>query len=773
MSDGPPTVLVANRGEIAVRIMRTLRRLGMRSVAIHGDGDAEARHVRAADTAVRVGGAALADSYLNGAAIIAAAHASGATMVHPGYGFLSENAGFARACADAGLVFVGPPPEAIDAMGDKIRAKATVAAAGVPLLPGFAERRPGDADDPAGAGDGTTDAGDGAPGPVAAAGPMDDGALARAAEQVGYPLLIKPSAGGGGKGMRLVRAPGELAAAAAAARREAAAAFGDATLLVERFVEQPRHIEVQVLADAHGGVVHLGERECSLQRRHQKIVEEAPSPLLTPAQRSAMGEAAVAAAKACGYVGAGTVEFIVRGSGPEPEYAFLEMNTRLQVEHPVTEAVVAIGGRRGIDLVELQLRIAQGEPLPFSQADIGMSGHAVESRVYAEDPAQDFLPTGGRVLLLEEPGGEGVRVDSGIETGTEVTSAYDPMLAKVVAWGADRRAALERMDTALAGYTLLGCGTNVAFLRRLLRHPDVVAGDLTTGLTERARPGLVAGPGTADAPGERELDAAAAADHQLGLEPAGPAADRFDIPDGWRIGGRAWTTWRLRTPRRDIVSVRVRRAAAAGAAPPAGTGAGRSGVLGHQGDGAGAGPVGPLDYEVSVAGADPVRVRAARSADGRALTVSVDGRTTRYARARDGADLWLGSAGSAWRFHEEPAVAPTRGSAQAGDGSLRSPMPGTVLAVAVEEGQHVTAGTPVVIVEAMKMEHAITAPVDGVVTRLDARAGRAVAMDALLATIAPVSPGSSDVPAHAETPPGAPTAPVDPDRPVSPATSKE
>ncbi|MFC7330652.1 biotin carboxylase N-terminal domain-containing protein [Marinactinospora rubrisoli] len=745
-----PTVLVANRGEIAVRVMRTLRRLGLRSVAIHTAADAGAPHTRAADVAVQVGDGGTA-GYLDGPAVIAAAHATGATMIHPGYGFLSENADFARACAAAGLVFVGPPPEAIEAMGDKIRAKRTVADAGVPLLPGFAER-------------------DGAP--------MSDDELLRAAAEVGYPLLIKPSAGGGGKGMRLVREPSELPDAAAAARREARGAFGSDTLLVERFVERPRHIEVQVLADSHGAVLHLGERECSLQRRHQKIIEEAPSPLLTPAQRAAMGEAAVAAAKACGYVGAGTVEFIVAGAptGPaatgdpaagadggqadvevpgEPlassqthqgltlppqdpslwtdavDYAFLEMNTRLQVEHPVTEAVVTVGGRRGIDLVELQLRIALGEPLPFTQADIDLTGHAVEARVYAEDPARDFLPTGGSVLLLDEPRGPDVRVDSGLAEGAAVGSAYDPMLAKVVAWAPDRAAALRRLDTALGEYTLLGCTTNVAFLRRLLRHPEVTAGRLDTGLTERARPHLA--PAT-DPP--EEVYAAAALDCQLALEPPGPVLDRFDVPDGWRVGGPAWTPWRLRAPGGEPVTVRVRRDARR-----------------------------PHHYQVRVADGPVVAATAARTTGGRALEVSYGGRTYRYARAeRDGggagiaphdtapeATLWLGSGGSAWRIAEQPALAPARATAAAGDGTVRSPMPGTVLAVPVEPGARVRAGAPVAVVEAMKMEHTVTAPLDGVITRLEVRPGQPVAMDTILAVIAPESPETPATPAGAAT----------------------
>ncbi|WP_254903995.1 ATP-binding protein [Streptomonospora nanhaiensis] len=745
--------------------------MGLRTVAVHSTADAGARHVRAADTAVCVGGAALSDSYLNAPAIVAAAQAAGARMVHPGYGFLAENAAFARLCAEAGLVFIGPPPEAIEAMGDKIRAKREVAAAGVPLLPGFAEE-PGR--------------------------PMDDTALERAAADVGYPLLIKPSAGGGGKGMRVVEGPGELAAAAAAARREARAAFGDDTLLVERLVRRPRHIEVQVLADAHGNVVHLGERECSLQRRHQKIVEEAPSPLLTPEQRAAMGRAAVAAARACGYVGAGTVEFIVQppreepgggagggaagaghgetgalgeplsssqpeagspaphhlrplgttaatADGPAPgapsptaapglSYAFLEMNTRLQVEHPVTEAVVAVNGRRGIDLVELQVRVARGEPLPFTQEDLALDGHAVESRVYAEDPAQGFLPTGGRVLLLAEPEGPGVRVDSGLDEGTEVTSAYDPMLTKVVTWAPDRAAALDRMDAALAGYTLLGCDTNVAFLRRLLRTPRVRAGDLSTDLTPQLAPALVPADG-ADV--DDGLLAAAAADHQLGLEPDPRTADRFAVPDGWRLGARAWTTWRLRAPRRGPAAVRLRRRAE-------GTTAGTAG-----------GPEAPVAYEASVDGGPPFAIDAARTPDGRTLVVTVHGRTLRYARATDPAGLWLGRDGAAWRFTDDPRLAPVRGGGAAADGAVRSPMPGTVLSVAVAPGDRVVAGSPVAVVEAMKMEHTVTAPLDGTVTELHARPGQPVAMDEVLAAItpeaapAPRDPGAA--PASAST----------------------
>ena len=428
-------VLVANRGEIAVRIIRTLRALGLRSVAVYSDADAGARHVRAADLAIRLGPAPAAESYLNAGAILAAAAASGAQAVHPGYGFLSENAAFARACAAAGLVFIGPPPAAIEAMGDKITAKATVAAAGVPVVPG------------------------------AGAAGLADTDLAAAVARIGFPVLIKPSAGGGGKGMRLVRAAGDLPAALEGARREARAAFGDDTLLAERYVERPRHIEIQVLADGHGHVIHLGERECSLQRRHQKIIEEAPSPLLDEPSRAAMGAAAVEAARSVGYVGAGTVEFIVSGDRPQ-EFWFLEMNTRLQVEHPVTELVT------GWDLVELQVRVAAGEHLPVRQDQVRLTGHAIEARVYAEDPARGFLPTGGKVLALREPDLPHVRVDSGLAENMTVSSAYDPMLAKVIAHGADRGDALRRLDAALADTAVLGVTTNIAFLRALLSHPE-------------------------------------------------------------------------------------------------------------------------------------------------------------------------------------------------------------------------------------------------------------------------------------------------------------
>ncbi len=672
-------VLVANRGEIAVRVIATLRALGIASVAVYSDADATARHVLEADESWRIGKAPAAESYLNIDAIVAAAVAAGAEAVHPGYGFLAENARFARACADAGLVFVGPPPAAIEAMGDKIAAKATVTAAGVPVVPG------------------------------AGAAGMPDEELIGSLNERWFPVLIKPSAGGGGKGMRVVPAPAELPAALAAARRTAVAAFGDGTLLVERYLPAPRHIEIQVLADSFGQVVHLGERECSLQRRHQKIIEEAPSPLLSPAQRASMGAAAVAAARSVGYVGAGTVEFIVAGDAPD-DFFFMEMNTRLQVEHPVTELVY------GLDLVEWQLRVAAGEALPagFPPA---MNGHAVEARVYAEDPARGFLPTGGVVLDVRAPRGPGVRVDSGLTPGAAVTSDYDPMLAKVAAWGPDRATALRRLDAALAGTVVLGVTTNVSFLRGLLADPDVRAGRLDTGLVERIAGAGAPGVSRNFMTGEAEALAAAALARVLALEPAGPVTDPWAVPDGWRPGDRAWTKFRL-SPGAGAapVEVRVRGLASAGA-------------------------------EVAVGDGDPVaaraELRAARplATPASELVVTVSARTVRYAYAVEdgphGPVTWLGRDGAAWAIADAPPAALRGARAGSADGTVRSPMPGTVLAVHVSLGQAVTAGQPVLVVEAMKMEHTVTAPVDGVIAELAAKAGQQVAMEETLAVIGP------------------------------------
>ena len=454
-------LLIANRGEIALRIIRACRELGIEAVAIYSDADAAAPHVRAADVAMRVGPAPAAESYLNIGAVVDAARASGADAVHPGYGFLSERAAFAEACAAAGLIFVGPPAAAIDAMGSKIGARRLMEQAGVPVVPGSAP-------------DDQTDAG-----------------VAAAAGAIGFPVLVKASAGGGGKGMRVARDAASLAEAVPAARREAQAAFGDGTLYVERLIERPRHVEIQVFADTHGHAVHLFERECSIQRRHQKVIEESPSPVLTPALRARMGEAAVAAARACGYVNAGTIEFLVDdrdGRGDAARFYFLEMNTRLQVEHPVTEGVT------GTDLVRAQLRVAAGGPLPWRQEDLVQRGHAIECRVYAEDPASGFLPQAGPLLLYREPAGPGIRVDSGVEEGAEVPVQYDPMLAKLIATGETRDAATARAIAALRSFPVLGVRTNIPFLIDVLRHPAFASGDIDTAFIDRHLDDLLRSP---------------------------------------------------------------------------------------------------------------------------------------------------------------------------------------------------------------------------------------------------------------------------------------
>ncbi|MGW7545121.1 acetyl/propionyl/methylcrotonyl-CoA carboxylase subunit alpha [Streptomyces sp. NPDC054770] len=630
------TVLVANRGEIAVRVIRTLRSLGVRSVAVYSDADADARHVREADTAVRIGPAPAGESYLSVERLLAAAAVSGAQAVHPGYGFLAENAAFAQACAEAGLVFIGPPAEAIALMGDKIRAKETVAAAGVPVVPGGR-----------------------------------DPELADAARELGAPVLLKPSAGGGGKGMRLVRDLRDLEDEIAAARREARASFGDDTLLVERWIDRPRHIEIQVLADGHGNVVHLGERECSLQRRHQKVIEEAPSVLLDEDTRAAMGEAAVQAARSCGYVGAGTVEFIVPGADPS-SYYFMEMNTRLQVEHPVTELVT------GLDLVEWQLRVAAGERLGFAQEDVRLTGHAVEARICAEDPARGFLPTGGTVLLLDEPSGDGVRTDSGLGEGTEVGSRYDPMLSKVIAYGPDRATALRKLRRALAETVTLGVQTNAGFLRRLLAHPAVVAGELDTGLVERVVDDLV----STDVPDE--VYEAAAAVRLEALKPAAGQAwtDPFSVPGGWRLGG---------TPRPVTFHLRVQD---------------------------------PVEYAP----------RGTHTVTADRVSVTLDGVRHTFHRAAD----WIGRDGDAWQVRDHDTVAASLSrTVRSGADSLTAPMPGTVTVVKVAVGDDVTAGQSLLVVEAMKMEHVISAPHAGTVAELDVQPGATVAMDQVLAVIAP------------------------------------
>nr|WP_273541846.1 biotin carboxylase N-terminal domain-containing protein [Microbacterium cremeum] len=657
-------VLVANRGEIARRVIRTLRRLGIRSVAVYSDADADAPHVREADDAVRIGPAAASASYLSIDAVIAAARESGAEAIHPGYGFLSENVGFARACAAAGIVFIGPGERALEVMGDKIRSKEHVIGHGVPTVPGFS-----------------------------AAG-LTDAEIAAAAEATGYPLLVKPSAGGGGKGMQVVRSATELPEALATARRVAGAAFGDDTLLLERLIERPRHIEVQVLADSHGAVIHLGERECTLQRRHQKVIEEAPSPVVDAATRARLGAAACAAAASVDYRGAGTVEFLVAGDRPD-EFFFIEMNTRLQVEHPVTELVT------GIDLVEQQLLIAAGRPLALAQDEIRLDGHAIEARVYAESPERGFLPATGDVLVWRPA--EGVRTDAAVESGSVVSADYDPMIAKVIAHGADRGQALERLDAALAETVLLGVDTNIGFLRELLAEPAVRAGDMDTGLIDRMPPS------SAPEPTSTALAAAAAARRDRRDETRAVAASAlWRARSGWRAGAPAApATVAVESESGEIATV-----PAPFVGPVAGVAAS------------------PLPDARVIGHSDEV---------GASVDVAVDG---------DGW-VWVHADGATHRLRPltrrqamEKRLAARERDAAATDPELRAPMPGAVVALHVADGATVAAGDRIVSIEAMKMEHPVIAPHGGVV-RLDVATGEQVRRDQVLAHVSP----STD-PAH-------------------------
>ncbi|UKA55840.1 biotin/lipoyl-binding protein [Arthrobacter sp. FW305-BF8] len=743
------TVLVANRGEIACRVIRTLRAMGLRSVAVYSDADAGARHVREADAAVRIGPAAAAQSYLSIDAIIRACQDTGAQAVHPGYGFLSENADFARALEAAGIAFIGPGVEALDVMGDKIRSKNHVARYGVPVVPGIAE--PG----------------------------MTDEELIAAAPAVGFPLLIKPSAGGGGKGMHAVDRPEDLPSALATARRVAASAFGDDTLFLERLVTSPRHIEVQVLADTHGNVIHLGERECSLQRRHQKVIEEAPSPLLESladgeAVRARIGEAACQGARSVHYTGAGTVEFLVSDDSPD-EFFFMEMNTRLQVEHPVTEMVT------GIDLVEWQVRIAGGEVLTVGQDDVVLNGHAAEARVYAETPHRNFLPSSGEVVLLDERGslltprgrpafqgpaapGTGhlqtrdVRIDSSLLPGLEISSDYDPMLSKVIAWGTDRKAALDKLDAALERYTVLGIDTNVEYLRLLINDEDVRAGRLDTTLIDRKMPEL----GFRDI-GSTELAAAALwlwLGEAGGLEPGGvePGGRRsgirspWDSARGWRLVAPA--PWRLSfgLPGGAMATVAITwpggGAADAGHALVSVDGGPERTVRipGPAADAAGR----------EAAGADAARPRAEPNGPGLSvITLKVedqqhtfaisgsremepDGDHRRKARPRH---VYVGSGGWSCGLEVltresrlERVLAAVEREEGAADPEVRSPMPGTVVAVPVRDGELVTAGQVLLSVEAMKMEHQLVAEVSGTV-HISVSTGDLVKADQVVATI--------------------------------------
>jgi propionyl-CoA carboxylase alpha chain len=641
-------LLVANRGEIAARVMRTAHAMGIATVAVHSDPDADAPFVRLADEAVRLAGASPADTYLRGDLVVAAAQATGADAVHPGYGFLSENAGFARACAAAGLTFVGPSPDAIASMGSKLEAKALMEKAGVPVLPG--------------------------------ATVTDDTDLAAVAGDIGFPLLVKAAFGGGGRGMRVVEDPDALPAAVEGARREAASAFGDGTVFLERFLVDPRHVEVQILGDAHGEVVHLFERECSIQRRYQKIVEESPSPAVDDALRAELGAAAVAAGKAIGYTGAGTVEFVLDRHG---RFFFLEVNTRLQVEHPVTELVT------GLDLVALQLRVAEGEPLPPEVTGVTLSGHAVEARLYAEDVPAGFLPATGTLHRFRIPELQGVRVDSGVADGSVVGTHYDPMLAKVIAHGRTRTEAARTLARALQRAEIHGVTTNRDLLVEILREPEFLAGRTDTGYLTRHDLG-------ARAPGGPIHAAAAALAAQAGNRAAAPVLG--GLPSGWRnVGGIPQRVAYTLGGETLDVSYAFRR----------------SGL------------------EVAVNG-EPLPVRLV---DATPETVGLEVRGVRRVYAVHRVDRWSyvdGPDGSA-ALAEVPRFADPNAVAHAG--SLLAPMPGGVVRVLATQGDAVSAGQALVVLEAMKMEHTVTAPVDGVVTEIAVVSGDQVDTGQVLAVV--------------------------------------
>ncbi|MEW5547678.1 acetyl/propionyl/methylcrotonyl-CoA carboxylase subunit alpha [Pseudomonas soli] len=638
------TLLVANRGEIACRVMRTAKAMGLTTVAVHSATDRDARHSREADIRVDLGGSKAADSYLVIDKLLAAAKASGAQAIHPGYGFLSENAGFARAIEQAGLIFLGPPASAIDAMGSKSAAKALMEAAGVPLVPGYH----GEA--------------------------QNLETFRAAAERIGYPVLLKASAGGGGKGMKVVEEESQLADALASAQREAQSSFGDARMLVEKYVLKPRHVEIQVFADQHGHCLYLNERDCSIQRRHQKVVEEAPAPGLSPELRKAMGEAAVRAAQAIGYVGAGTVEFLLDARG---EFFFMEMNTRLQVEHPVTEAIT------GLDLVAWQIRVACGEPLPLTQEQVPLIGHAIEVRLYAEDPANEFLPATGTLALYRESApGEGRRVDSGVSEGDVVSPFYDPMLGKLIAWGQDREQARLRLLAMLDEFAIGGLKTNIAFLRRILAHPAFAEAELDTGFIPRHQDVLL--------PPPQALPAQfweAAAEAWLQGEPAqlrqDDPASPWTLRDGLRLGLPARSSLHLQCDGHEQ-AVALERSA-------------------------------PSTYRL----------------EGEQLCHEQDGLRRRYLAVRRGGTLYLQWQGElhAVGAHDPIAAAEASHSHQ---GGLGAPMNGSIVRVLVEPGQVVEAGTALVVLEAMKMEHSIRAPHDGTVKALFCQEGDMVSEGTVL-----------------------------------------
>ena len=644
-------ILIANRGEIACRVVRTARRLGIRTVAVYSDADAHAVHVAACDEAYRLGPPPPRESYLDGRRILEIALATGAQAIHPGYGFLSENEGFARACAEAGVAFIGPPPAAIAAMGSKSAAKAIMGKAGVPLVPGYH----GDDQDPA--------------------------LLAREAARIGFPVLIKATAGGGGKGMKIVRAAGEFDAALASARREAQAGFGDDRVLIERYLASPRHIEIQVFGDTHGAAVSLFERDCSVQRRHQKGLEEAPAPGMTPLRRRAMGEAAVAAAKAIGYVGAGTVEFIAEQDGT---FYFMEMNTRLQVEHPVTEMVT------GLDLVEWQLRVASGEHLPVAQERLAMHGHAIEARLYAEDPERGFLPSIGRIAhwRMPEPSAR-VRIDTGVAAGDEVSPYYAPMLAKLVVWGEARERACATLLAALADCEVAGVATNIAFLERVVAHEAFATGALDTGLIEKHHAALFPPAGR---PPALALIAAAVDELAHARGDAGPRHDAdphspWGATDAWWPNSVHHAVVLAFADGDERVEVRL------------------------------SGPFDALSVDIH---GRRTGARAERTGDGWMLDTGTQRITARVVRA--GEDRLVFARGLRRRLRYLDPLAHAGEEAERA-GHLAAPMSGTVVAVPVAVGDRVERGAALVVLEAMKMEHTIVAPAAGIVSAVNFAVG--------------------------------------------------
>lgn len=634
------TVLVANRGEIACRIMRSLRDMGLRSVAVYTDADAEAPHVAMADGAVRIGAGPVGDSYLSISQILSAARSSGVQAIHPGYGFLSENADFARAVQDAGLVFIGPAPDAIAAMGDKAQAKRAMIATGVPCVPGYQ------------------------------GSDQSDATLVAEAAKIGFPVMVKASAGGGGRGMRVVDRAEDLPDALGRARSEAMGAFGSDVLILEKAVQNPRHVEVQIFADAHGTCLHMGERDCSIQRRHQKIIEEAPCPVMTPDLRAAMGAAAIRAAQSVGYIGAGTVEFLLDANRA---FYFLEMNTRLQVEHPVTEAVT------GLDLVALQIQVAQGAPLGLAQEDIRLTGHAIELRLYAEDPANDFLPSTGRIALWQAPRGAGIRTDAGIVTGLEVSPFYDPMLAKIIAHGATRDEARLRALAALPDMALLGVQTNARFLGDVLRTDAFASGQATTEFIAQTYPDGI----PQAAPGPRVIALAGASIAQAQYRAAMAAST---------LGGHALRGLGAVDSPVDIVV---------------------DGAVHHLK----AAPV-PAGWRISAGDAAHDVCLAADHA-------MIDGQRLALRSAVQGDVLHLGVDGASHRVTPHMPWQDT--GMVTGSGRITAPMPGQVISVAVSLGQTVEAGEPLAVIEAMKMQHSLTADIAGIIRQIDIAPGDQVA----------------------------------------------